>query len=122
MKYVYVFTTEKFEKNTDNETILQAWKAGEVERYTVEGFVESINNEDFCDLTNWVRVIDEDEGFFEISSLHRDDLESIGYDTSGVDDSDMKTLASKLGDDYCDQLFWNSLAVIAGSLGIPRRV
>ena len=121
MKYIYVFPSEKFERNADNETIIRAWKEGEAERYTPELFAETINDDDFCDLINWVRVIDEDEGYYEISSLHRNDLESIGYDTSKVDDSIMKTLASKLGSDYCDQLFWNSLPIIADHLKIPRR-
>jgi len=121
MKYIYVFPSEKFERNADNETIIRAWKEGEAQRYTPELFVETINDDDFCDLINWVRVIDEDEGFFEISSLHRDDLEHIGYNTSRVDDSIMKTLASKLGSDYCDQLFWSSLPIIADYLGIPKR-
>jgi hypothetical protein len=78
-----------------------------------------INEDDFCNVNNRVRAID--EGFFEISRLHRDDLESIGYDTSSVDDSDMRKLASKLGDDYCEQLFWNSLSILADALGIPKK-
>jgi hypothetical protein len=121
MKYIYVYPNEKFDRNTDNETIVRAWKNGEAERYTPEDFAELINDDDFCDLTGWVRVMDEDEGFFEISLLHRDDLEHAGYDARHVDDSVMKTLASKLGDDYCEQLFWNSLSILADALGIPRK-
>ena len=121
MKYIYVYPNEKFERNADNETVLRAWKEGEAERYTPEEFAELINDEQFCDISNWVRVIDENESYFEISSLHRDDLESIGYDTRGVDDSVMKKLASKLSDDYCEQLFWCSFPIIADYLGIPMR-
>ena len=58
---------------------------------------------------------------FHISSLSREDLEQKGFDTSDVDDKTMETLASKLGDDYCEQLFWISLEIIAESMGIPRR-
>jgi hypothetical protein len=121
MKYIYVFPTEKFERNADDHTIIRAWKNGEAERYTPEEFAELTNNENFCDVSNWIRVMDDDEGFFEISLLHRDDLEHIGYDTSRTDDSVMKKLASKLGDDYCEQLFWNSLPIIADALGIPQK-
>jgi len=121
MKYIYVYPNEKFERNADDETILRAWKEGEAERYTPEAFAELINDDWFCDTSNWVRVIDEEEGYFEISRLHREDLEWIGYDTSRVDDSVMKKLASKLGDDYCEQLFWGSLPIIADHLGIPMR-
>jgi len=120
MKYIYLFSVEKFERNTDDETIIRAWKNGDAERYTPEDFAELINDEDFCDTTNWVRVIDSKKDFFEISSLHRDDLESIGYDTSRIDDFTMKSLASKLGDDYCEQLFWNSLPILADHFDIPK--
>jgi len=121
MKYIYVYPNEKFERNADNDTILRAWKEGEAERYTPEDFAELINDEQFCDVNNWVRVIDDDDSYFEITCLHREDLESIGYDTSEVDDSVMKKLASKLSDDYCEQLFWGSLPIIADHLGIPMR-
>jgi len=121
MKYIYVYPIDKFERNADDETIVRAWKEGEAERYTPELFAELINDKDFNDLISWVRVIEHHEGYFEISSLHRDDLESIGYDTSQVDDSDMKTLASKLCDDYCNQLFWSSLHIRADSLEIPKK-
>jgi hypothetical protein len=121
MKYIYVYPVDGFERGADNETIIRAWKEGEAQRYTPELFAETINDEAFCDVNNWVRVIDEDDGYFEISSLHRNDLEHIGYDTRRVDDSDMKTLASKLGSDYCEQLFWSSLPIIADHLGIPKK-
>lgn len=59
---------------------------------------------------------------FPIAHVSREDLDYIGYDTSNVSDSTMERLASKLGDDYCDQLFWISLDVIAGEcLGIPKK-
>ena len=75
----------------------------------------------FDEVNNWVRVIDENEGSFEVSSVHREDLEYIGYDVKQVDDGTMQTLASKLGDDYCEQLFWGSLSIIADGLGIPKK-
>jgi len=122
MKYIYIFSVEKFERDTDDESIIRAWKNGEAERYTPEDFAELINDQDFFEVLNWVRVIESDEeGYFEISSLYRDDLESIGYDTGRVDDSVMKKLASKLSDDYCEQLFWSSLPIYADCYGIPKR-
>ena len=59
--------------------------------------------------------------FFKITSVHRDDLENIGFDTSNVDDSTMQHLASKISDDYCEQLFWDHLLIIAEIVGIPRK-
>ena len=58
---------------------------------------------------------------FSITSVCRADLESIGFDTTTVDDATMKALAEKLADDYCDQLFWSSLEIIAEHLEIPQR-
>ncbi len=57
---------------------------------------------------------------FPITSVCRADLESIGFDTSGVDDATMKELAEKLADDYCEQLFWSSLKILADCLNIPK--
>jgi len=59
--------------------------------------------------------------FFKITSVHRDDLENIGFDASHVDDSTMQHLASKMADDYCEQLFWDHLPIIAEIVGIPRK-
>ena len=61
------------------------------------------------------------EKHFEITSVHRDDLEHAGFDASQVDDTAMERLASKMADDYCEQLFWEHLPIIAEILGIPRR-
>jgi len=58
---------------------------------------------------------------FPITSVCRADLENVGFDASAVDDATMKELASKLADDYCDQLFWGSLEIIAEHLKIPKR-
>lgn len=59
---------------------------------------------------------------FPITSVTREDLEDIGFDTSDVSDDTMKKLAQKLSDNYCEQLFWESLETIAeGYLKIPRK-
>lgn len=61
--------------------------------------------------------------YFPISSVSRDDLESKGFDISNVTDSEMSELADKLGDDYCEQLFWSSMEIIAEDLmEIPRYI
>ena len=58
---------------------------------------------------------------FVISEVSREDLEEVGFDTSEVSDETMKKLAGKLGDDYCEQLFWTSLKIIAEYMGIPKK-
>ena len=61
---------------------------------------------------------------FEITSICKEDiiqafhnsdreiLESIKQIVAEMDDSDMKKLAGKMADDYCEQLFWDSLRII----------
>lgn len=34
------------------------------------------------------------------------------FDIKKLTESDMKKIASKLSDDYCEQLYWNSLPII----------
>jgi hypothetical protein len=51
--------------------------------------------------------------FFTITHVSRDDLRSKGFDVTGVSDADMESLARKMGSDYCEQLYWNSLEIIA---------
>ncbi len=61
-----------------------------------------------------------DTTYFPVTHTCREDLEGIGFDTSKVDDDTMTRLASKLGDDYCEQLYWSSLPIIAEYLKIPK--
>ena len=57
---------------------------------------------------------------FEITSLSEEDLLDLGYDTSELTNDDMRDLASKLADDYCENLFWTSLDIFAEDWGIPK--
>jgi hypothetical protein len=59
--------------------------------------------------------------YFKITSVHRDDLEHRGFDTSNVDDATMEKLADKMSDAYLDGSFWEDLELIADILGIPRK-
>ena len=58
--------------------------------------------------------------YFTITSIHRDDLITAGYDGNAVDDSVMERLASKMCDDYVEQLFWIHIGVLAENLGVPK--
>ena len=61
----------------------------------------------------------EDSGFFPIKSVSKEDIIQV-FDgetkvrkvVMNLEDHDMKFLASKLADDYCNQLFWDSLKII----------
>lgn len=61
--------------------------------------------------------------YFQISHICRDNLESKGFDISNVTDSVMSELAGKLSNDYCEQLLWISMGIIAEEcLKIPRHI
>lgn len=57
---------------------------------------------------------------FVITSVSREDLKALGYDTSEVSDEKMEYLAKKMANDYCEQLFWTSLDILAECLEIPK--
>lgn len=58
---------------------------------------------------------------FEITSVSRADLEEKGFDVSDVTDETMERLASKMADDYLEQMYWISLEIIAEELGITKK-
>lgn len=58
---------------------------------------------------------------FKITSVSRDDLIACGFDPGHVSDEEMEEMARKMEDQYVQQLFWLSLAITAGELGIPKR-
>lgn len=58
---------------------------------------------------------------FIITAVSREDLEEKGFDTSEVSDEQMGILASKMADDYLEQLYWISLVITAEYLGIPKK-
>lgn len=57
---------------------------------------------------------------FPISSLTKDDLVSLNYSTKNISDEDMEELRDKLSDDYCGQMYWQSLSTIADNLGFKK--
>jgi hypothetical protein len=93
--------------------------------YNLVDFINHLNNTDLYNSplniqNSYYRAIESNNGHFDITSVHRDDLLHLGFDTSEVDDDTMLNLAAKLADDYCEQLFWGSLETIASILGIPK--
>ena len=58
---------------------------------------------------------------FIVAEVSRKDLEELGYNTSEVSDETMEKLAGKLGDNYCEQLFWTSLNITAEYMDIPKK-
>lgn len=58
--------------------------------------------------------------WFKITSDHRNDLIGLGFDGDAVDDATMERLASKMCNDYVEQLFYLQVGIYAEELGIPR--
>ena len=60
--------------------------------------------------------------FFPITSVSKEDIIHAFQNTDiadlvkervvNMDDGEMNKLASKMADDYCEQMFWNSLRII----------
>ncbi len=66
-----------------------------------------------------INSLNQNMEFYPITSVCKDDLIQTFVDDSDaqeaikeMDEGDMQTLASKMADDYCDQLYWDSLKVI----------
>lgn len=76
---------------------------------------------DYIPETDAVSDVSQRQEFFNITSVSWDDLDHVGFDTKNTDDSDLAALAGKMADDYCNQLFWDSLEIIAEILGFPRK-
>lgn len=61
--------------------------------------------------------------YFQVTATSREDLERYGFDTTDVDDEDMREIARRLESDYCEQLYWLSLDIIAQQgLDIPKHI
>ena len=58
----------------------------------------------------------EQDGFFPITSVHRDDIAVAmgltGAQVSRITDDMMREIARKMAEDYCEQLFWEHLRII----------
>lgn len=99
---------------TDEEFIAEAELQGSVYG-SLEAFQQAYNQAELSTSNQVIRII-EDKQSFSISSLSRDDLKLIVPNDKirdAIPNHFMERIASKLGDDYCEQLFWSSLKIIA---------
>lgn len=73
--------------------------------------------------TNFLTELTRELPYFQVTVTSREDLERYGFDTTDVDDEDMRELARRLESDYCEQLYWLSLDIIAQQgLDIPKHI
>ena len=79
--------------------------------------------EEVCTKSNgeMARDLLREEGFFYITSVHRDDLEAVEFDVSEVSDEQMERLAKQMRDDYCTQMFHESMEILAECLEFPKK-
>jgi hypothetical protein len=66
-------------------------------------------------------MADLDGEYWFAALLHRDDLDSCGFDSSQVDDETMGKLADMIEEAYCENGFFGDLEECATRLGIPTR-
>ena len=68
-----------------------------------------------------IEKIPEVTGDFPITSVCRDDLAGYGFDVEKITNDQMKELADKMEDDYCEQMFHESMTIIARDcMGLPK--
>lgn len=73
--------------------------------------------------TSFLNRLAEELPYFQVTATSRDDLQRQGFDITDVDDEDMRELAKRLESDYCEQLYWISLDIIAQQgLDIPKHI
>jgi len=65
--------------------------------------ITSVCKRDILSIEKWDNKLNDSVNKFKISDIKR------------LTEADMKIIASKLGDDYCEQLFWTSLEIIVES-------
>lgn len=59
------------------------------------------------------------DGVFNCIRLHRDDIESIGFDTSSLTVEDMQRMAEKVGE-MCMDTWWVALEAYCEELELPN--
>lgn len=73
----------------------------------------NIEGEDVEALETEIESLKRELNSFVVTSVHKDDLHNVGLIAKEVSSENMERLASKLSDDYCEQLFHTSLKIIA---------
>ncbi len=102
--------------------------------HTGDGYAVCLHNdtleEDAEDVQQWLKSCGEvtsaphtsvSNGYFPITTVHRADLEAQGLDIAQITDEQMQELAKRMANDYCEQLFWSSMTIIAEYMGLPKK-
>jgi len=92
---------------------LHSYSRREVIDYGGEAYTSDVTE------INEIEAQEDESGFFVITRLHRDDIieafkgnPKAQKRARNMTDDEMKQLASKMADDYLNQLYWSSLRII----------
>lgn len=99
----------------DEQEVTQACLYGH-EYYELEDTVTAILKQSFRQKGK-KKTEAQEEGFFPITSVHRDDIKEAvrltDEQVARITDDMMREIAQKMADDYLEQLYWEHLPVIA---------
>ncbi len=70
------------------------------------------NREMACDLLR-------EDGIFFITGVSREDIDSRGFDTSGLSEAQMSRFADKMADSYVENYYWDSIDGLAYAYSLP---
>lgn len=73
-------------------------------------------------LKDIIAILPSTTGDFPITSVSRVDLAACGFDAEKISDENMEELADKMEDDYCEQMFYESMKEAAGYLNLPKTI
>lgn len=107
-------------KTTQTFLVTITKKAGQKPEDTAEQVRQALQEEVDAEYMDSVHVEDR-TGYFIVSNVHRDDLDSQGFDASNVDDGTMQNIADKMGDSFSDGGYWEALETLAEYNEIPRK-
>lgn len=122
-----VFDRAELARKTDAElyAMMKEDETDSIRSWYLEEFTCRLNDDAVDEVNNFFFPVDLDKvgpkESFVITRLSRADLEDKGFDTSNVTDGQMQRLADKMGDDYCEQLFWTSMEILAEAHGFPKK-
>ena len=120
MIHIFVYPVDGFDRNITDDSLIKAKLNGKsVERYSLEEFIEALNDDVINLDTHWVKMTDDTRGY-PISHLHPDDLEELGFDTGNVSCDEMLEIAERMNETYRELSYWICLKAIAEDLGIKK--
>ena len=90
-----------------------------------EGLISEMNSNGPCAPVpekHFIRVIDDKDGSAQIPAwVSKEDLDALGYDTSGVDIDMLEEIADRMSDDFHEQLYDEVLIQAADHEGLPLK-